>query len=138
MAVADPSALLKRLLREPTETAWLEWKRNNCDPEEIGKCLSACANAAILVERDGAYHVYGIENKTKKRLGTKVRLNRLKKGNENLTNWLSRMITPPLMMEFLDFEDDGTAFSILVIEPTYDRPVRFHDSEYIRIGENIK
>jgi hypothetical protein len=62
MPVADPKALLRWLLREPAETAWLEWKHNNCDPDEIGRCLSACANAAILAERDRAYIVYGIEN----------------------------------------------------------------------------
>lgn len=138
MAVADPRALLSRLLKEPAETPWLEWKHNNCNPEEIGRYISACANAAILAERDRAYIVFGIENKTKKKLGTAVQLHNMKKGNENLSNWLMRMISPRLMMEFLDFEDEGKAFSILAIEPTYDRPVRFGDTEYIRIGENIR
>lgn len=138
MATADPKALLKRLLQERAETPWLEFKHNNCNPEEIGSCISACANAAILAERDRAYLVFGIENGTKKRLGTSVRLHNAKKGGENLANWLARMITPRLMMEFLDFEDDGLPFAILLVEPTYDRPVRFGDIEYIRIGENVK
>jgi len=42
------------------------------------------------------------------------------------------------MMEFLDFDEDGKHFAILVIEPTYDRPVRFSGDEYLRIGENVK
>jgi ATP-dependent DNA helicase RecG len=134
----SPKALLARLLQEPRESAWLEFKQNNADPDEIGKCISACANAAILVERDRAFIVWGIENKTKKRLGTTVRLQELKRGGENLQNWLSRLIEPALMLELYDFEDSGLAFSILVIEPTYDRPVRFSGTEYIRIGENIK
>ena len=138
MVTADPKALLQRLLEEPAEAPWLEFKHNNCNPDEIGRCISACANAAILEERDRAFIVFGIENGTKKKLGTTVRLAAIKKGNENLANWLTRMLTPRLMIELLDFKEGNKAFSILAIEPTYDRPVRFADAEYIRIGENIK
>src|SRR5260221_7261858 len=92
----------------------------------------------MLADRDRAFMVWGIENGQKKRLGTTVGLRALKKGAENLTNWLSRSINPRLMMEFLDFDDQGDAFAILTIEPTYDRPVKFKDIAYIRIGENIK
>jgi ATP-dependent DNA helicase RecG len=138
MATADPQALLKRLLQEPTETTWLEFKQNNSDPELIGRTLSACANAAMLLERDRAFIVWGIENKTKKKLGTTVRLTEIKKGNENLENWLAHVIDPRLMMELLDFEEDGKLFSILSFEPTYTRPVKFLGTEYIRIGENVR
>jgi len=138
MATSDPKALLRRLLREPRECAWLEFKHNNCDPELIGRTVSASANAAMLADRDRAFLVWGIENKTKRKLGTAVQLSSLTKGSENITNWLSRMIEPRLMMEFFDFEDDNKKFAILAIEPTYDRPVKFSGAKYIRIGENIK
>jgi ATP-dependent DNA helicase RecG len=138
MATSDPKALLRRLLREPRECAWLEFKHNNCDPELIGRTVSACANAAMLADRDRAFLVWGIENKTRRKLGTAVEINSLTKGSENITNWLSRMIEPRLMMEFLDFDDDNKKFAIIAIEPTYDRPVKFAGTEYIRIGENIK
>jgi len=103
MATADPAKLLSRLLEEPAETPWLEFKHNNCDPDEIGRCVSACANAALLEERDRAFLVWGIENKSKRRLGTTVRLGSLRKGGESFANWISRLIEPRLMMEFLDF-----------------------------------
>jgi hypothetical protein len=138
MATSDPKALLHRLLQEPHEGAWLEFKHNNCDPGLIGRTISACANAAMLADRDRAFIVWGIENKTKQKHGTTVKLNNLKKGGENLLNWLSRKIDPRLMMEPLDFVDDGKHFAILTIEPTYDRPVKFDGHEFIRIGENIK
>lgn len=138
MAVNDPAALLDRLLVEGDECDWLEFKHNNCDPEMIAKCIAACANAAILAMKDWAFLVWGVENKTKKRLGTNVRLNSLTKGGENFTNWLSRVIEPRLMMEFLDFEEGDLRFAILAVEPTYDRPVRFKDDGYIRIGENVR
>jgi ATP-dependent DNA helicase RecG len=138
MATSDPKALLGRLLREPRECAWLEFKHNNCDLELIGRTVSACANAAMLADMDRAFLVWGVENKTKRKLGTIVEINGLRKGSENITNWLSRMIEPRLMMEFLDFDDANKKFAIIVIEPTYDRPVKFAGTEYIRIGENIK
>jgi predicted HTH transcriptional regulator len=126
------------LLEEPAEMAWLEFKQNNADPELIGRCVAACANAAILAEKDRAYIIFGIENGTKARLGTSVRLRDLRKGGENLENWLARMVEPRLVLEFLDFDDQGRDFSIIAVAPTYDRPVRFSGTEYIRIGENVK
>jgi ATP-dependent DNA helicase RecG len=138
MPTKNPNALLERLLRETNEGSWIEFKHNNCEPDLIGRTVSACANGAMLADRDRAYIIWGVEDRTKRRLGTEVRLNNLMKGGENLTNWLSRMIEPRLMLEFLDFEDRGQMFSILVMEPTYDRPVMFSGSEYLRIGENIR
>jgi ATP-dependent DNA helicase RecG len=138
MATNDPRALLRRLLQEPAETPWLEFKQNNCDPDLIGRTISACANAAMLVERDRAFIVWGIENKTKKKTGTSVRLKQLTKGAENLENWLNHVIEPRLMMELIDFEEDGKLFSIISFEPTYSKPVKFHGVEYIRIGENVR
>jgi ATP-dependent DNA helicase RecG len=138
MATSDPKSLLRRLLQEDAETEWLEFKQNNCNPEEIGQCVSACANSAMLADKDRAFIVWGIQNKTKQRLGTSVRLHDVRKGAENLANWLSHMLEPQLMIELLDFDDSGKSFSIAVIEPSYDRPVRFAGIEYIRIGENVK
>lgn len=138
MATSDPTSLLRRLLLEKSEQEWLEFKHNNTNPEDIGKCVSACANAAMLGSHDRAFIVWGIENRTKRRLGTTIRLEAIRKGNENLANWLGRIVEPRLVLEFLDFEDRGKLFSILSIDPAYDRPVRFAGTEYIRVGENIK
>ncbi len=138
MTTQDPKALLKRLLQEPTETPWLEFKQGNGDPKVIGPCVAACSNAAILQGKDRAFIVFGIEDVTKARVGTNVRLNNLKVGGEQFTNWLSRLIEPRLQMEFLDFEDEGKFFSILCIEQTYSRPVAFEKTEYIRIGTSVK
>ena len=138
MSVTNPCVLLGRLLQEKGENTWLEFKTGNDNPEEIGEYISALANGAMLSDRDRAYLVFGVENKTKEMVGTKVKFNNKKKGGEDLTNWLSRLVEPKLMLEFLDFECEGTKFAIVVIEPTYDRPVKFSGTEYIRIGENKK
>lgn len=138
MATNDPRALLRRLLQEPGEGEWLDFKHNNCDPGLIGRTVSACANAAMLADRDRAFIVWGVENRTKRKLGTNVRLNEMAKGAETFTNWLSRSIEPRLMMEFLDFDEEAKHFAVLAVEPTYDRPVKFAGDEYLRIGENVK
>jgi len=103
------------------EGAWLELKHNNCAPDVIGKIISACANAAMLADRDRAFIVWGIENKTKERVGTTVMLNELKKGGESLINWLTRKIDPRLMLEPLDFTGHEKQFAILAFAPSYDR-----------------
>src|SRR5690349_1235606 len=100
MATKNAADLLERLVKEPGENGWLEFKHNNNDPERIGEWVSACANAALLAGKERAFLVFGIENRTKKKLGTTVRLAEMKKGAENFTNWLSRLIEPRLMMEF--------------------------------------
>lgn len=138
MAIHDPCALLTRLLQEPTETTWLEFKVNNKDPKEIGEYVSALANAAILAGRDRAFLIFGVEDGTKKPVGTDIRLQQMKQGNEDFTNWLNRMIEPKIMLEILDFNCDGLAYSVIAIEPSYERPVKFSGMEFIRIGENKK
>ena len=126
------------MLQEQHEGAWLELKHNNCAPDVIGKIISACANAAMLADRDRAFIVWGIENKTKERVGTTVMLNELKKGGESLINWLTRKIDPRLMLEPLDFTGHEKQFDILALAPRYDRPVKFDGVEYIRVGKSIK
>ena len=137
MAVKNPRALLERL-SATVEVDWLEFKVNNVHPTEIGETISALANSAMLQDRDKAYIVFGVEDGTRNLVGTKTRLAKLKYGNEDFENWISRVLEPRLMIDFLDFEVDGLNFSIIVIEPTYDRPVRFNGCEYLRIGQNVK
>lgn len=135
MPIHDPCALLSRLLEEPTESAWLEFKVNNKDPREIGEYVSALANSAMLAGRDRAFLVFGVEDRTKRRVGTELRLQQQKQGNEDFTNWLTRMVEPRVLIEVLDFVCDDLAYSVVAIEPSYERPVKFAGTEFVRIGE---
>jgi predicted HTH transcriptional regulator len=136
MAINEPGKLLDRLLAESGEQMWLEFKVNNDNVEEMGEYVSALANSAMLCNRDRAFLVFGIEDKTRKKVGTNVRLGDLKKGGENFQNWISRLLEPRLLLEFVDFSYKSIPISILCIEPSYDRPVSFSGVEYIRIGQN--
>ncbi|MBL8643507.1 MAG: putative DNA binding domain-containing protein [Rhodospirillaceae bacterium] len=136
MGINNPCALLDRLLQQPVENEWLEFKANNSNPTEIAEYISALANGAMLADRDRAFYVLGIEDGTKARVGTSVKLKQLMKGGENFENWLSHSIEPRLTMELVDFTCDGLDFGIICIEPSYDRPVRFGGVEFIRVGQN--
>lgn len=136
--IHDPCALLDRLISEPSEGGWLEFKINNSDPQEMGEYVSALANAAMLAGRDRAFLVFGVDDNSRQKIGTIVRLSRLKKGNEDFENWLARLVEPRIHIECRDFECDGKNFAVISIEPTFDRPVRFAGVEYFRIGQNKK
>lgn len=138
MAIHDPCALLGRLLLEPAESGWLELKKNNLDPDELGSNVSALANGAMLAGKDRAFILYGVENGTKLPTGTDVRLETARKGGEALANWLSRLVEPRLSIELRDFECDGRRFGVVSIEPSYDRPVKFSGTAYVRVGESTR
>ncbi len=138
MAISDPAKLLQRLESEPRETTWLEFKVGNANPLEVAEYVSALANAAMLSDRDRAFIVFGLADGTRKRVGTKITLEKLKVGGEGFLNWLARVVKPQLSVEFIDFKLEGKSFVILAIEPTYDRPVSANGVEYIRIGEHKK
>jgi ATP-dependent DNA helicase RecG len=138
MTIHDPCALLQRLLQEASENSWLEFKLNNKDPQEIGSYVSALANGAMLAGRDRGFLVFGVKDKSKEPVGTEVRLNEIKVGNENFVNWLGHMVEPRIMIECSDFKCDGLHYSIISVEPSYEKPVKFSGSAYVRIGENKK
>ena len=65
----DVSGVLASLLAQ-TEAEWIEFKKNNCNPEEIGENISAVSNAARLHQRDTGYIIWGVEDGTRKVVGT--------------------------------------------------------------------
>lgn len=138
MTIYNPCELLDKLLLEPYESTWLEFKRSYATPDEIGEYVSALANGAMLKGRDRAFLVFGVENGTGRKVGTSVRLKKLKKGGEPFESWLSRKIKPSILINCEDFTCEDVDFSIVEIEPSYDYPVRFDEKEYIRIGESKK
>ena len=75
----DVFILVRELAKSPIETSWIEFKKNKDDPNMIGEDISALANAAVLEERDCAYMIWGVDDKTHEIEGTVVNLNTQKK-----------------------------------------------------------
>ena len=126
--------LIRELCKLPTETEWVEFKHNNDNPEEIGEYLSALANSAALHRKSSAYLVWGIDDPTHVVVGTTFVPAAKKVGNEELENWLLRLLEPKIDFHFYPVEVDGKSVVLLEIGRAFRHPVRFSAQEYIRIG----
>ena len=52
-------ALIDELRQLPAETEWVEFKRDNVDPERMARTMSALSNAARLAGQPFAYLLWG-------------------------------------------------------------------------------
>lgn len=57
---------MAKLCALPSETDWIEFKKNRFDAENVGKYVSGLANAAMFEQQQYAYMVWGIEDGTMK------------------------------------------------------------------------
>jgi predicted HTH transcriptional regulator len=138
MTPSQLSALLVELLSLPAETEWVEWKHNNDNPDMIAERISALANSAALHGRDFGYMVWGVEDGTKKVVGTTFRPRQSKKGNEELENWLIRSQHPQANFQMHEWSHQGVPMVLFQIPRASQAPVRFGSEEYIRIGSLTK
>ena len=105
--------LLRELRALPEETEWVEFKQNNSNPVEIGEYISALANSAVLCGKANAYLIWGVEDKTHEIIGTTFKPSQLKKGNEELENWLLRLLNPKTHFRFFEFEYEAKPIALL-------------------------
>ncbi|MBD1855520.1 MULTISPECIES: ATP-binding protein [Leptolyngbya] len=140
MTETELTTLLHRLLQLPQETEWVEFKHNDGNSEEIGEYLSALSNSAALHQQERAYLVWGVENSTHQVLGTsfKPRSNSSKVGNEDLECWLSRLLFPRLDFRIHEFQVDEKPVVIFEVPSATHTPVRFKETEFIRVGSYKK
>jgi ATP-dependent DNA helicase RecG len=126
--------LINELCKLPAETGWLEFKENTAKPEDIGEYLSALSNTAALHGKANAYLVWGIKNGTHEVTGTTFKPGLTKKGNEDLENWLLRLLGPRLHFRFYEFEVEGKPVVLLEIPRATGKPTQFSGVEFIRVG----
>lgn len=130
--------LVLELCKLPDETGWVEFKQNNWSPEVIGEDISALANSAVLAEKSYAYMIWGVEDSTHKVVGTTVRLKELKKGKQELENWLRYLLSNNADFEFHSTEIDGKHVEIMIVAKAQNIPVTFEKVIYIRSGSYTK
>jgi predicted HTH transcriptional regulator len=130
--------LIRELQKLPKETEWVEFKRNNSDPQEIGEYISALSNSAALVGKVKAYLLWGIDDETHDVRGTRFVPSRAKKGDEELENWLLKLLEPKIDFQFHELEFQGLPVVLLEIERALRHPVRFSGQEYVRVGSYKK
>jgi ATP-dependent DNA helicase RecG len=126
---------LDSLLVLPTETEWLEFKHNKAEPEEIGEYLSALSNSAVLHDQQRAWLVWGIRDSDHAVIGTTFKPRQTKVGNQDLEGWLSTKLFPRLDFRIHEFDyQPGLPVVMFEVIPCWHTPVRFGDSEFIRVG----
>ncbi|WP_201353173.1 ATP-binding protein [Hydrogenimonas urashimensis] len=131
-------SLLHELRSYPKETEWIEFKTNKAVAQDIGEYISALSNSAAVNGRSSAYMIWGIEDNSHQIVGTTFCPQETKVGNEELENWLLRLLEPKIDFRFHELNIDDKPIVILEITPAYRHPVRFKGEEYIRIGSYKK
>ena len=126
--------LIAELTAMPTEGEWFEFKENNKDPNEIGEYISALSNSAALLGRSHGYVLWGISNLDHSVIGTEFRPRQQKQGNEELINWIARLLNPRINFSFHEVQYEGNHIVILEIDAANSQPIRFSGEEFIRIG----
>ena len=129
--------LIKSLLQYQ-ESEWLEFKENNAHSDDIGKNISAISNSITLLERNQGYILWGVDNKSKEIIGTTFRPKKSKVGNEELENWLLKLLSPNVDFRIYEEMIDNKSTVLLEIKPTIGQPISFHGVKYIRVGSYTK
>ena len=132
------SRLVRSLLALGRETEWVEFKHNNADPQETGENTSAVSNGAALHRKSMGYLLWGVEDKTLNVVGTTFRPRRAKKGNEELENWLLRMLNPRIDVRIHEGQLDGCEVVLFEVPPATTQPTRFAGREFLRVGSYTK
>lgn len=131
-------SILHELRSFPAETEWVEFKHNKHKPEEIGEYISALSNSAALLTKVNGYLVWGVDDRTRDIVGTTFNPRLEKIGNEELENWLLRLLSPKIDFHFYQLEVDNKPIVLLEIKAAFRHPVQFEGIEYIRIGSYKK
>ncbi|MFM8251199.1 MAG: helix-turn-helix domain-containing protein [Planctomycetota bacterium] len=132
MPPAQLQSKLNELLALPQETEWAEFKQNNTDPQMIGEYLSALSNAAALQGKAFGYIVWGVEDSTRKIVGTTFKPRKQRAlGNEDLEPWLNKLLSPRIVFRIFEFEYDGKPMVMFEIQAANTEPVAFKGRRWV-------
>jgi ATP-dependent DNA helicase RecG len=127
-------ALIDDLRALPAETAWVEFKHENTDPDGMGKRISALSNAARIEGQDTAYMVWGVEDGTHHVLGTSFEPDATKVRGQPLSLWLAQSLQPSPAFGFRVVAHPLGRLVLLEIPAAPGAPVCFQNIPYVRIG----
>ena len=130
----DLIALIDELRALPRETEWVEFKVNNDAPDDIGEYISALANSACLLDQPFGYLVFGVKDGTHAVVGTAFHPRDVKVGNEEIENWLARLLDPRIDFGIHECDYNGLPVVVLKIDPAHHIPIKFKGEAFIRIG----
>ena len=82
--------------------------------------------------------VWGVDDQSHDIVGTTFRPTATKIGNEELENWLLRLLAPKINFRFHEIVVDEQPVVLLEIGAAFRHPVRFRNQEFIRVGSYKK
>jgi ATP-dependent DNA helicase RecG len=135
--VRERAALVDRLRALPSETEWLELKRNRPEPQAIGEYLSALANAACLASQPRGYLLFGIDDVSHAVVGTSFDPYAAKgKSNQDLLPWLAAGLRPNSGFEVHTVSHPDGRVVLFEVGPARGEPVAFYGTAYVRVGSS--
>jgi predicted HTH transcriptional regulator len=115
-----------------------EFKHNNFNPDETGEYISALSNSAALMTEPAGFIIWGVDDLTYQIIGTTFSPHKEKYGNEELENWLSHHLNPRVEFKIHEVQVEGKPIVVFEVPAARHTPIRFKDTEYIRIGSYKK
>jgi len=126
--------LIDELVALPAEACWVEFKHNNSDRNMIGRLSSALSNAARIEGKPFAYVLWGIEDGSRKIIGTNFEPTIVTAGNQDLELWLAARLKPSVPLKFRVVDHPDGRIVLLEIPAATPAPILFDGTAYIRIG----
>ena len=126
--------LVDDLLKLPAEACWAEFKHNNFNRDMIGKLCSALSNASRIEGKHFAYVLWGIEDGSRRVVGTTFEPTLQTVGNQGFELWLSNKLKPNITFQFRVVDHPQGRVVLLEIAAATRAPVQFDGVAYIRIG----
>lgn len=125
-------------LSESDEISWIEAKDSLGDLVEIGKAISALANAASYANEEYGYLIWGLEDGTWRRIGTAFSLGKKKYSNQNGDIWLHEQLGRRAHWDEFEVYSEGKRMYVLRIKNCGNRPVPFQKIPYIRKNSSVQ
>lgn len=131
---------LRKLLSLPAETEWVEFKHAKQDFsfDKMGKYFSAISNEANLNDKECGWLVFGVDDKTKKVLGSGYRAHG-RRALDNLKKEIADKTTARItFIDIYELEKDGKRIIMFQIPSApQGMPVSWEGHYYGREGESL-
>src|SRR4051794_4111845 len=103
----DYIGFLLRFFAFPAENQRVGVQGDKDDPREIGEQISALSNSARLHNKDRAFLVWGVRDKTHEVVGTAFQPRTKKVGGQELENFLCTQLKPQIHFWIREITLDG-------------------------------
>lgn len=133
---------LKKLINEQDESEILDYKENFEDAKAIGEYISALGNSALMLKYPVAYLIWGVQDTTKKIVGTKFNPVNKKASSKNkmpFKTYLEQYLDPRVNLFWEEHNLESKRIVVLIIDiGRVNHPISFMGKRFIRVGTSKK